>query len=206
MELIKLKHVKNFRDLGGVKTRDGKTVRTRMLIRGTTLFKLSDDDIKKLKDDYKLKTVIDLRTKKESLEKPDAVVDGVKYFHMPIFNEAVAGISHEKKIHSIKSLVMMPTMEDMYVKMVTDDCLDNLIEILRTILTMPNDDYSVLFHCTVGKDRTGIIAALILAFLGVDRNIIIQDYVYSNRFTVAKARFVYFACLLIKFWFHWKKA
>lgn len=199
MELIKLKHVKNFRDLGGVKTKDGKTVRTRMLIRGTTLFKLSDDDIKTLKEDYKLKTVIDLRTKKESLEKPDAVVDGVKYFHMPIFNEAVAGISHEKKIHSIKSLVMMPTMEDMYVKMVTDDCLDNLIEILRTILTMPNDDYSVLFHCTVGKDRTGIIAALILAFLGVDRNIIIQDYVYSNRFTVAKARFVYFACLLIKF-------
>ena len=94
---------------------------------------------------------------------------------------------------------MMPTMEDMYVKMVTDDCLDNLIKVLRMILTMPDENYSVLFHCTVGKDRTGIIAALILAFLGVDRNVIIQDYVYSNRFTVVKARFVYFACLLIKF-------
>jgi len=199
MELIKLKHVKNFRDLGGIKTKDGKTVRSRMLIRGTTLFKLSDKDIKTLKEDYKLSTVIDLRTKKESSEKPDAIVEGVKYLHMPIFNEAAVGISHEKKVRSIKSLVMMPSMEDMYIRMVTDDCLDNLIEILRTILTMPKEDYSVLFHCTVGKDRTGIIAALILAFLGVDRNIIIQDYIYSNRFTVVKARFVYFACLLVKF-------
>lgn len=199
MELIKLKHVKNFRDLGAVKTKDGKTVRSRMLIRGTTLFKLSDKDIKTLKDDYKLKTVIDLRTKKESMEKPDAVVEGVKYMHMPIFNEAVAGISHEKKVNSIKSLVMMPTMEDMYIKMVTDDCLDNLIQVLRTILTLDKDEYSVLFHCTVGKDRTGIIAALILAFLGVDRNVIIQDYIYSNRFTIVKARFVYFLCLFVKF-------
>lgn len=198
MELIKLKHIKNFRDLGGVQTKDGRTVKKHMLIRGTTLVKLTTKDIDKLKNEYKLSTIIDLRTKKEVEEKPDEIVEDVKYYHMPILTEAAVGVSHEKKVRSFKSLVMMPSMEDMYVKMVTDDCLDNLVNAMRKILTMPEEDYSVVFHCTVGKDRTGIMAALILSFLGVDRNLIVQDYIYSNRFTVTKARFVYIACLIVK--------
>lgn len=199
MELIKLDHLKNFRDIGGVKTKDGKTVRTHMFIRGKTLIKLTKNDIKKLRDEYKLSSVIDLRTKKEVEEVPDEIVEDVKYFHMPILNEACIGVSHEKKCHSFHSLIEMPNMEDMYIKMVTDDCLDNLVDVLRFILTMPDDNYCVVFHCTAGKDRTGVVAALILAFLGVDRETIVQDYIYSNRFTVVKARFVYFACLLVRF-------
>ena len=178
---------------------DGHTVKTRMLIRGTTLFKLTQKDIKLLREEYKLSTIIDLRTKKEAEEKPDDVVEGVKYYHMPILTEAAVGISHEKKVRSFKSLLMMPSMEDMYVKMVTDDCLDNLVNAMRSILTMPEENFSLVFHCTAGKDRTGVMAALILAFLGVDRKTIIQDYIYSNKFTITKARFVYIACLIVKF-------
>ncbi|MCQ2592624.1 MAG: tyrosine-protein phosphatase [Treponema sp.] len=198
MEIIKLKHIKNFRDLGGVQTTDGKTVKSHMLFRGTTLTKLTKKDVAKLKDENKLATVIDLRTKKETIEIPNEIIDGVQYLHMPILEEAMIGVSHEKKVHSIRSLELMPKMEEMYVRMVTDQYLDHLVDALRTILTFPMERYAVVFHCSAGKDRTGILAALILAFLGVDKETIIQDYLVSNKFNAMKARFVYLGCLALK--------
>ena len=70
---------------------------------------------------------------------------------------------------------------------------------MKSLLTLKDDDYAVLFHCTVGKDRTGILAALILSFLGVDRDTIVCDYLISNRFTRTKAFFVYILLLIIRF-------
>ena len=71
MEIIKLRHVKNYRDLGGITTAEGRVLRPHMLIRGTTLFAPTLFGIKILKEKYNLKTIIDLRTQKELLEKPD---------------------------------------------------------------------------------------------------------------------------------------
>ena len=199
MELVKLRYVKNFRDLGGVQTVDGRTVKSKMLYRGATLKKLTNKDVQLLKDEYRLSTIIDLRTKKEAEEQPDAVVEGVKYFHMPVLTDAAVGVSHEKKVHSFSSLKLMPPMQDMYVNMVKGETLDNLVRIMKAVLSFADDDYAVLFHCTVGKDRTGILAALILSFLGVDRDTIVCDYLISNRFTCKKAFFVYILLLIIRF-------
>ena len=199
MEIIYLRYAKNYRDLGGIPTVDGRKLKSRMLIRGTKLHKLHKKDVELLKSQYRLSTILDLRTLKEAEECPDAELEGVKYILMPVLDEARVGISHEKKVHSFKSLEQMPSMEQLYVSMVTDDCQENLVKILRTILLMPEEDFSVVFHCTAGKDRTGILAALILAFLGVDRNLIIKDYLYTNKVTAVKARFTYIALLLVKF-------
>lgn len=199
MVLIKLKHVKNFRDIGGVKTKDGRNVKTKMLIRGSTLCKLTDEEITFLKEEYRLSTIIDLRTKKETAEDPDTKVEGVKYYHYPVLTEAVVGVSHEKKVRSFSSLKMMPRMEDLYVQMVKGDCLENLVTIMKTILTLPDDGYSLLFHCSVGKDRTGVLAALILSFLGVDRDTVIYDYLISNKFTRVKSTLVYLGLLCTRF-------
>ena len=163
MEIIKLRHLKNYRDLGGIKTADGRSIRPHMLIRGTALFAPGPISITALKDIYNLKTIIDLRTIKERLEKPDVEIEGVDVFHMPIINESVAGISHEKKVRSMKSLLMMPPMNELYVSMVTKESLDNLVKVLKFILTLPLQKYSVVFHCTAGKDRTGVVAALLLS-------------------------------------------
>ena len=198
MEIIKLKHVKNYRDLGGIKTADGRETRPRMLIRGTTLFDLNPVSVTRLKEQYNLKTIIDLRTHKEKLEKPDVEIDGVEILHMPIIDEAVAGISHEKKVRSMASLLMMPPMEELYVNMVKDQSLDNVVRVLKFILTMPAQKYALVFHCTAGKDRTGIIAALLLAFLGVDRETIIKDYLLTNKNVRIKSNLVYVALLLTK--------
>ena len=131
MEIIRQKRLKNYRDLGGIKTADGRTIKPHMLIRGTTLFDPTVLGIKLLKEQYNLKTIIDLRTQKEQLEKPDVNIEGVEIKHMPVINEAVAGISHEKKVHSFKTLIMMPRMEDLYVSMVTEESLDNVVKILK---------------------------------------------------------------------------
>lgn len=199
METLKLSKLRNFRDLGGIETLDGRKIKKNLLIRGTTLTKLNEKDIEILTKEYNLATIIDLRTVREVEEAPDNKLQGVKYFHMPIFSDAIAGLSHEKKVRSIKSLQMMPSMEEMYIHMVTDDCLENVVQILRKILTANKEDFTLLYHCTAGKDRTGVITSMILAFLGVDRRTIIQEYLYTNKFTKAKAKFIYFGLLLIKF-------
>ena len=167
MEIIRLKHIKNYRDLGGVKTVDGREIKPHMLIRGTALLAPGPISIAALKDCYNLKTIIDLRTIKERQEKPDVDIEGVEILHMPIINEATAGISHEKKVRSMESLLMMPSMTELYISMVTKDSLENLVKVLKFILTLPEEKFAVVFHCTAGKDRTGIVAALLLSFLGL---------------------------------------
>lgn len=196
---IKLKHISNFRDLGGTKTEDDRTIRHHMLIRGKALTKLSKSDINKLKSEYKLKTVIDLRCSKEINEKPDIKLENVNYLWMPVSTEGILGISHEKQIHSFKSLYLMPQPEDLYKDMILDEnCRNNIINILKTILYLPEEDFSVVFHCTAGKDRTGIIAALLLSFLGVNQEIIIKDYLVTNKVYRLKANMAYLGLLLAK--------
>ena len=198
MEIIKLRRLKNYRDLGGIKTTDGRFIKPHMLIRGTTLFDLNPVSVIRLKEQYNLKTIIDLRTHKEKLEKPDVEIDGVEILHMPIIDEAVAGISHEKKVRSMKTLLMMPPMEELYVSMVKDHSLDNVVRVLKFILTMPAQKYALVFHCTAGKDRTGIVAALLLAFLGVDRETIMKDYLLTNKNVRLKSDLAYLGLLFTR--------
>ncbi|MCQ2575429.1 MAG: tyrosine-protein phosphatase [Treponema sp.] len=199
MAIIHLKGARNFRDLGGIKTKDGRTVKPNMLIRGTPLVKLHKKDIELLKMQYGLSTVIDLRTKKEAEERPNEIYDNITYLLIPILDEGKVGISHEKKVRSLKTLKMMMPMEDLYISMVTGASQDNLIRALKTILTLPEKDFSVVFHCTAGKDRTGILASMLLSFLGADREVIINDYLLSNKGLVIKAHLIYLALLILKF-------
>ena len=108
------------------------------------------------------------------------------------------GISHEKKVHSIKSLVCLPPMESLYEQMVSPKSLDNVTAVLKKILLLPEDEFSVIFHCSAGKDRTGIIAALILIFLGADRKSVIEDYLYTNKGKRLKAQLAYFGSVVLK--------
>lgn len=198
MGVIKLRHVKNYRDLGGIKTLDGREIKPHMLIRGTTLFAPGPFSVSILKEKYNLKTLIDLRTNKERQEKPDVEIEGVSVFHMPLIDESTVGISHEKKVRSMKTLVMMPPMADLYVQMVTHGSLENLVKILKFILTLPEESFSVAFHCTAGKDRTGVVAALLLSFLGVERDTVIHDYLLTNKNVRFKANIAYVGLLLSK--------
>ena len=72
------------------------------------------------------------------------------------------------------------------------------MKVLRFILELPKEKFSVVFHCTAGKDRTGVIAALLLSYLGVDRATIINDYLLTNPRIHLKANLAYVGLLLTR--------
>ena len=178
-----------YRDLGGIKNKEGKTIKPNMIVRGKSLYKIKEKDIRKLKI-YNLSKVIDLRTAVEIDEKPNVVIDKTKYIHIPIFKEKTAGITHEKEESKLKMLMKMVSIENLYKLMVTDKySIEQLKNIIHEIIN--SDTYPVLFHCTAGKDRTGVVAMLILNILDVDEETIMSNYLEINKKHKPKANLFY---------------
>ena len=197
MQNIKLKGAENIRDLGGMRA-DGRTLRPCRILRGSHLSAVTDNDIQILINKYKLKTVIDLRTDIEKGEKPDRRIDAVDYREMPVFDGSLPGLSHESK----QDLDNIPDMTWLYSQVMTGDCLKNLACVVRYIVKN-NTDGSVLYHCTEGKDRTGMVTALLLMLLGVSREDIFEDYLFTNKINRKKAIKYY---LLVRIFKHNKTA
>lgn len=179
----------NFRDIGGIKNSDGKTVRDKIILRSGKLNKLSDYDAEVLTDYYKLKIIIDLRASSEKEGRADIVPQGVQYLEIPYFNESTMGMtsgmgsdvmSAVKKAKSRKELFdYVPDLDTVYPLMVSDDfSVSKISEALKII--MNNRDGSVLYHCTAGKDRTGVTTAILLKILGVSYDDIVSDYLKTN--------------------------
>ena len=173
----------NARDLGGLTTRERKTIRKGLLLRSANLSQATEADLTKLRQDYRLSAVIDLRTAVERKEKPDRIPEGVEYRINPIFDEATAGITREGDAPSSLSL---PDMVSLYRTMiVAEPCRAAFHETLTAIFTHDFEKGAVLWHCTAGKDRCGIVSSLVLAALGVSREEIMKDYaVNADEFIV----------------------
>lgn len=183
----------NARDMGGLKTKDGKTIRSHALIRSAKLSSANHRDEKKLKEEYRLKKIIDLRTPTERMEKPDAYIDGAEYLPLPVFKSATAGISHEEEV---KMLEEAGGLSPFYYYMVIDeDCRHNFNTILSEIFSFPYEQGSVLWHCTEGKDRCGLVSAFVLLALGVDLEEVKKDYDLTNRVNEIKAKKYYDAII-----------
>ena len=178
-----------YRDLGGIKNKEGKTIKPNMIIRGKSLYKIKEKDVQTLKS-YNLSKVIDLRTAVEMDEKPNVKIDSIKYLHMPVFKEKMAGITHEKEQSKLKMLLNMMSIENLYKLMVTDTySISQLKNIIHEI--MNSDNHPVLFHCTAGKDRTGVVAMLLLNILDVDEETIMKNYLEINKTHKPKANLFY---------------
>ena len=183
--------IQNVRDLGGLKTKDGHVIRKGNLIRSANLSEASDQDVEDLKKVYHLAKIIDLRTRMEKAQKPDVYVEGAEYENMPIFDEQKMGISHEKGTDRLGA-GMLPVMEDLYQMLVSDEsCLDNFRKALLAVMEHDFSKGSVLWHCTEGKDRCGLLTVFILEILGVDRKNIIEDYLMTNEVNLYKAEMYY---------------
>lgn len=186
---IHFEKIGNARDLGGLTTTEGKVIRTGCLIRSAGLFEASANDIRKLQEEYRLQTIIDLRTGMEKEERPDRFVPGAVYCPNPIFDERVVGISHEKEKIDLHA---MPGMEELYRMMVTEEtCRRNLGNAARKVFRQDFSEGSVLWHCTEGKDRCGLLAAAVLMALGVSREVMMEDYLLTNAVNAPKAQRFY---------------
>ena len=184
--MISFAGIINARDLGGLTTTGGETIRKGLLLRAANLSQATEADLAKLRRDYRLSSIIDLRTAVERKEKPDCIPEDVELRIHPIFDEATAGITREDKTSSPFSL---PDMVSLYRTMiVAEPCRAALHEVLTAIFAHDFEKGAVLWHCTAGKDRCGIVSSLVLSALGVSREEIIKDYaVNADEFIVQAA-------------------
>ncbi|MGN1203121.1 MAG: tyrosine-protein phosphatase [Eubacterium sp.] len=197
MEYIKLKGAKNVRDFGGTVNTDGKKITSHCFIRGNALNELNHSDVEKLVRDYKLGTVIDLRTYTEAAEKPDKEILGVNYVHIPIIKESMVGISHESEIDKKAALNNLPDLCELYRSIVTDDYSVSQIKKVFEVITASSGSKAVLWHCTEGKDRCGLISALFLSLMDVGIDEIYDDYIMTNNAPSKNAKKYYYLVLLI---------
>ena len=196
MSEIRLKSIVNIRDFEGIVTADGKDLKRGHFIRSSALYHLSPDDRKILFEEYRVRTIIDLRTEAEVAEKPDSYPKGVNYINIPLIDEATAGITHEQRQN--RDLSAVPEMSDLYRLVVTNEkSVGNFKEIFRLILSN-YEKGAVLWHCTEGKDRCGLVSALFLFLLGVEREEVTANYLMTNLYNTWKARKYYYLILLYK--------
>lgn len=187
---VPLRSVPNTRDLGGIVTRNGQTLRPGLLLRASSLHSLSAKDRKTLAEDLHVRAILDLRTPQEQREKPDREVPGAAYYSLPVFDEQTSGISYEKAQRLRDKVKAIPNMPELYRGMVTrPDYVENLRSILQTILTetiRAEGKGAILYHCTAGKDRTGIVTLLLLSLCDVPKDAILQDYLLTNEVRILK--------------------
>lgn len=207
MQNIKLHGSRNIRDIGGkvsgfTDENTGKplTVRNGILFRGGHLKKITGKDARLLHEKLNLKLIIDLRTPDEVQQKPDKAVFGAEWRHMPVYTNAQFGITHENwKTDTWEQLTArIPNMCELYAKALRGDSLEHMSDIIRTIVTHKPEDGALLYHCTEGKDRTGIITDILLRLLGVSEEDIYEDYVFTNAVSMKHAKKYTFLIMLLK--------
>ena len=158
----------NFRDLGGYPTADEKRVRWGRVFRSDSLGPVTEEDATHLTEELGLLTVVDLRSTKEVQEEGrGALVNArVDYHHLPLF-EVVSG----------QKRVWPDTLHELY-RGLLRDAIGQVSKVLRVIAEA--ESHPVVFHCVAGKDRTGVVAAVLLGLLGVSEDDIVADYALTQ--------------------------
>lgn len=210
---IALRGLPNTRDLGGIRTEDGRTVKHRRLLRSGALASATPQDMQILVDEYNMVAIVDFRDSQEKINNPDPVPEGVTHYELPVFTEerkgitregldvepttvgldSIQGLSNEAAIKEREDYVMERLVD--YLESMEDDPHANLRESYALMVTAPHsirtyrgffdvllqhEEGAILYHCAAGKDRVGIGTALILHVLGVSRERIMEDYLYTN--------------------------
>ncbi len=172
--IVKMTGTVNFRDLGGYKTIDGREVKWGKVYRSADISKLTDDDLAKVEKKH-IHTVIDFRGVQESAAAPDRLPAAADYTLCPAGSDS-ASLDPRKWMSMIKKRDTA-ALAGFYSE--TAPFGDRYKPLFQKLLHMPGDS-ALLYHCTGGRDRTGIASALFLYVLGVPYNTIEADYLASN--------------------------
>jgi protein-tyrosine phosphatase len=183
---VKTDHIHNLRDLGGMPAAGGRHVAGQRLLRSSALSRIDAKDADRLLDEN-LRTVVDLRTKSERESEPDhlSALPGVAHYDVPVLDSAGLGISFDAPLgemlkdiaayeHDARDMVVA-----MYGTMVESETGQAAFRKFFE-LAAAQEEGALLWHCTEGKDRTGMCAMLLERALGVDDALAKADYLASN--------------------------
>jgi protein-tyrosine phosphatase len=170
MRHIPFERLHNFRDLGGYRSADGRTVRWRMLYRSDSLGKLAGDDWERFLE-LDIRTVIDLRYPFEIAARGRAPEHDLLSYHN-------LSIEHRPYDQSIlgADVDISRYLADRYAEV----ALDGVAEIREVLQLIATAGSPIVFHCASGKDRTGLIAALVLSLLDVPEEDILADFALTG--------------------------
>ncbi|KCZ97621.1 protein tyrosine/serine phosphatase [Hyphomonas polymorpha PS728] len=175
---MKLKGAQNFRDLGGYPTVCGKAVRRYQVFRAAGLNKLTLSDYRRI-DRLELKSVFDLRTPEERHALP--TLWGGNPVRQVGFQSGDKGnlvaMAATLTDPGLRPEAVTGFMLSLYRRLPYDHA-----EAYATVLRcLAKGEFPLLFHCAAGKDRTGVLAAIILSLLGVPEHLVFEDYALSAR-------------------------
>jgi protein-tyrosine phosphatase len=171
---IRLQGPGNFRDVGKIYIDSQRFVTTGVLFRSDSPSKFTESDWKKLRE-LGITLIIDLRSEKEAEGDPYRPVDGIRHIRNPVYNDdPVRSVISHILFHRSK---LNDMMANAYIRMIHERA-KSFGQSLR--LLADNLDHGTIIHCTAGKDRTGLIIAMILELMGVDRKTTLYDYSLSN--------------------------
>lgn len=172
----------NFRDVGGYQNDLGQSVKWNKIYRSDSLSSLSYKDKIKL---AKLKVTVDcdLRSSYEKHSAPDDLWASVKYVNVPVYSDDPRENKSENKL--FRFFHHLPDLHDNFIGQIYQQTLLNthsqeeFAKVFAELLILPSNQ-ALVYHCSAGKDRTGMMSALILMALGVDNDTIARDYLLTN--------------------------
>ncbi|TFY64488.1 hypothetical protein EVJ58_g2596 [Rhodofomes roseus] len=172
--------VVNVRDLGSYpsETSSGSMTRPGFIFRSSEISSITEEGKARLKE-LGVTTVYDLRsdTEIERYETPSPHVDGVEIVHLPVFKTEDYSPEMMAKRFALYASGKTEAFMELY-SQVLDNGGPAFATILRHVRDRPNDTF--IFHCTAGKDRTGVAAALLLKVAGVNDDAIAEDYALTR--------------------------
>ncbi|WP_435193242.1 tyrosine-protein phosphatase [Streptomyces sp. NRRL F-5630] len=179
-----LSAVRNFRDVGGLPTRDGRRTRTGVLFRSGHLAHATEADAAYLAG-LGLHSVFDFRNAADrALEGPDVELPGVRNVHLPLNDPAEGAefwrIVRDGEVEQLRAALGegrgAARMEASYRRLIKERTAEHG----RLLRAIAEDSVPALLHCAAGKDRAGTSVALVLLAVGVEEAAIEEDYLKSN--------------------------
>ena len=177
---LQLEGAYNFRDLGGYQTSDGKKVRKGLLYRSENLASLTDRDYAQLAA-LRIKVLCDFRGADEKKRQPtNWRGSAIEEFPQPIDAQSGSSPLMAKLMQGAPAAELKAIMTSLYGEFASR----NVPQYSRLLRRIADGGVPVLYHCTAGKDRTGVFTALLLTTLGVPRETVMQDYLLTNQYVM----------------------
>ena len=182
MAHIVIEGVENVRDLGGIPVFDNRQVKCGLFYRGANLSAITPYGAHVFAQELGISMVIDLRVGWETEEKPDVVIPGVSYCHIPFYDKEKVGIDYTEKATGTqlvgRDIACDP--DHFYRHMPNELTAAQTGKVVRLMMERALEGKATYVHCSGGKDRAGIAAFCLLTVLGASDRDILDDYLLTN--------------------------